>query len=136
MNEKSTQVLELHKVLEKLAGMTTFSAGAELARELWPSSDLEEARTWQRETSEARLLMVNQMNVGMGGARDVRDVAISATRGILIEPQTLLDIRTTLKRATTIKRSLGRQRGLYPLLGEVANEVEECNPLQEEIARV
>ena len=40
---------ELHKVLEKLAGMTTFSAGAELARELWPSSDLEEAQTWMKQ---------------------------------------------------------------------------------------
>src|SRR5215510_10774468 len=122
MNEKSMQVLELHKVLEKLAGLTTFGAGAELARELWPSSDLEEAQTWQRETSEARLMFVNQMNVGMGGARDVRDVAISATRGVMIEPQTMLDIRMTLRRATTLKRTIGRQRGLYPLLGERSEE--------------
>ena len=36
MNEKSIQTLELNKVLEKLADYCTFSAGVDLARELFP----------------------------------------------------------------------------------------------------
>ena len=48
INEKSTQTLELHKILERLAGFTSFSAGAELARELFPTTSLDEARAWQR----------------------------------------------------------------------------------------
>ena len=48
----------------------------------------------------------------------------------------MLDIRTTLRRGTTIKRTVGRMKGSYPLLAEVAAEVEECLPLQEDIGRV
>lgn len=136
MNEKTTQVLELHKILEQLARHTTFSAGAELALDLRPSVSLEEARLLQRETAEARLIFANQVNITLGGARDVRDPAISAQRGIMIEASVLLDIRHTLRRASTIKRTLGRMKGQYPLLADVAVELEECTALQEEIARV
>ena len=136
INEKSTQTLELHKILEQLANYTSFSGGAELARELLPTTNLEEAQAWQRETAEARLLFENKVNVSMGGARDVRDAAIQAPRGIMIDAQTLLDIRYTLRRATTLKRTLGRMKGQYPLLAEVISEAEECAALQEEISRV
>ncbi|MFQ3567038.1 MAG: endonuclease MutS2 [Aggregatilineales bacterium] len=136
MNPKTIHVLELPKILERLAGFTTFSAGAELARELWPTTDLDEAETWQRETAEARALFANQVSVSVGGARDVREPAINAQRGILIEPNVLLDIRATLRRATTLKRTLGRMKGQYPLLADLVSEAEECTALQDEIARV
>lgn len=136
MNDKTIQVLELNKILHRLAGHTTFSAGADLALELWPSRNLDEARNWQAETAEARAMFTNQVNVSLGGARDVRDVSISAQRGIVIEPQVMLDIRTTLRRGTTVKRTIGRMKGTYPLLADVAAEVEECLTLQEEIGRV
>ena len=136
MNEKSMQTLELHKVLSRLADFCTFSAGGDLARELYPSTDVEEATIWQRETAEARLLMENRQSISMGGVRDVRDPAIQATRGILIEPQMLLDIRYTLRRATTLRRTIGRMKGQYPLLAELINEAEECTGLQEAIAKV
>ena len=136
MNEKTTHVLELHKILDRLASFTTFSAGADLARELFPTTSLDEARQWQQETSEARMMFENRVNTSLGGARDVRDVVMTATRGILIEPSVLLDIRHTLRRATTIKRTIGRMKGQYPLLAEVADEVDECTQVQMEIERV
>ncbi len=136
MNDKAIHVLELNKVLARLANYTTFSAGADLARELFPTGDLEEARIWQNETAEARLMFANQFNATMGGARDVREPALLATRGIMIEASVLLDIRLTLRRATTLKRTLGRMKGTYPLLAEIAAELEECQPLQAEIERV
>lgn len=136
MNEKAIHILELNKVLERLANYTTFSGGADLARELFPTSDIDEARTWQAETAEARLMFANQFNASLGGARDVRDAAILAQRGIMVEASTLLDIRLTLRRGTTLKRTLGRMKGQYPLLSDIAAEIEECNDLQAEIERV
>jgi len=136
MNEKVLSTLELTKVLRRLAEFTTFSAGEELALDLFPTSDLEEARQWQQETAEARLMFANQFNASLGGARDVRQVAISAQRGLMIEAHVLLDIRTTLRRATTLKRTLGRMKGQYPLLGDIINEAEECAEVQNDIERV
>jgi DNA mismatch repair protein MutS2 len=136
MNEKAIRVLELDKILNRLAAYTTFSAGADLARELFPTTDIAEARMWSQETAEARLMFANQFNASLGGARDVRDPVMLSQRGIMIEATVLLDIRLTLRRATTLKRTLGRMKGQYPLLAAIADQLEECTALQEEIGRV
>jgi DNA mismatch repair protein MutS2 len=134
MNEKSAQVLELPKILAQLVTHAQFSAGAELIRQLRPSVDLREALDWQQETTEARALFEARSDITLGGARDVREPAISATRGLILEPQTLLDIRGTLRRATTLKRTLGKLT-TSPRLADVANGLEECAALQGEISQ-
>src|SRR5437016_1005065 len=136
MNDKSIRVLELPKILEQLARHSTFSAGAELTRALTPTSDIREALDWQQETTEARALLDAKSELNMGGARDVRVAAMQATRGVILDPQTLLDIRGTLRRATTIRRTLSRLRGQYPRLADLADSLEECNALQGEISQV
>jgi DNA mismatch repair protein MutS2 len=136
MNEKTYHTLELPKILDQLATYTTFSAGAELAADLTPTTQLQEAQIWQRETAEARSLFENQVNVSLGGARDVRQPAISAQRGLMIEASVLLDIKQTLRRATTLKRTLGRMKGSYPLLAELMTDAEECVEVQDEIGRI
>lgn len=133
ISEKTIHTLELHKIRDQLARFTAFSAGEELARDLYPTTNLEEAQTWQRETAEAVDLFRNKVNIGLGGARDVRPAAIGAQRGVIIEPSGLLDTRYTLKRAATLKRALGRLKGQYPLLAELMEEAEECQSVQDAI---
>jgi DNA mismatch repair protein MutS2 len=133
ISEKTLVTLEFNKILEQIAQLTSFSAGAELARELQPSVDLDEARTWQRETAEV-VDMLNQQNVyNLRGARDVREVSLNAQRGVLIEPNVLLDIRYTLKRGTVLKRNMAKLKGQYPLIAEIADEIEEVQALQDAI---
>ncbi len=136
ISEKSTQTLELPKILDHLARHTSFSAGAELARQLHPTTNLDEAIAWQRETAEMRTLLANKVSFTLGGARDVRDAAMQATRGVMIEAQVMLDIRQTLRRGTTVKRTIGRMKGTYPLLSDIANQIEECTHLQDSIGKV
>ncbi len=136
MNEKSARTLELPKILERLAGFTSFSASAELARNLRPTPYLDDAIEWQETTTEARLLLGSREAISIGGARDVRPAAMSATRGITLEPATLLDIRATLRQATTLRRLLGRMHGQFPRLAAISDRLEECTSLQHEIARV
>ncbi len=136
MNEKTFEVLELPKILGRLAGYTSFSAGQELALALRPTPHLDEARELQQETGEARLLLELGANVELGGVYDVRGPALAATRSVIAEPPTLLDILSTLRRATAIRRLLTRMRGQVPRLAQIAELLEECTGLQQEIARV
>jgi len=147
MNEKSAQTLELPKILEQLAGFTAFSASREagftafsasreLALGLAPTPYLDEAQERQQETHEARVLITTHDHITVGGARDVRPDALAAERGVLLEPQTLLTIRTTLRQATTLRRFIGRMHGQFPRLARIVERLEECTALQHEIARV
>ncbi|MHB8626710.1 MAG: endonuclease MutS2 [Aggregatilineales bacterium] len=135
MNDKAAQVLELPKILEQLARFTTFGAGTELALTLAPTADPILAREWQAETSEARHLLKTRSEITLGGARDVRAAALQAAHGILLETQTLLDIRSTLRRATILRRTLSRIESEYPRLAEIADQLEECSALQGEISQ-
>ena len=135
ISEKAIVTLELHKILGDLAQHTTFGAGEEFAHELYPSTELEEVQIWQRETAEAVALLEERSNITIRGARDVREPVIKAQRGVIIEPSILLDIRYTLRRGTTLKRTLGRMIASYPLLAELANEIEECAALQNAIEK-
>jgi DNA mismatch repair protein MutS2 len=136
ISQKTLETLELQKVLERLANYTSFSAGKEMARDLFPTTNLEEAQTWQQEVAEVRELMEkNENRINLGSVRDVRDVAISAVRGVVIEPNVLLDIRLTLRRAETIKRTLTKMKHQFPLLANIVTEIEPCNELQQSIEK-
>jgi dsDNA-specific endonuclease/ATPase MutS2 len=95
---------------------------------------LSEAQTRIQEVTEVRTILgKNENKLNMGGVRDVRQVALGATRGVVIEAAVLLDIRNTLRRATTIKRTIGRMEHVYPLASALVQEMEECPSVQDEI---
>jgi DNA mismatch repair protein MutS2 len=133
INEKVLDTLEYHKVMEKVADLCSFSAGANLAREHMPSVDLEEARTWQRETAEVVAMLREEIPYNLRGARDVREVSLNAQRGVIIEASVLLDIKQTLKRGQLVKRNMGKLKGQFPLVAEITEEMEDCQALQDAI---
>lgn len=136
MNEKSAETLEFHKVLQRLAAHTSFSASRELALDLMPVPDLTAAQNLLQETTEARVLLEAKSQISMGGIFDVRHDVLSCQRGFILEGQTLLNIRSTLQRASILRRTLSKLRGQFPLLAKTADDLEECEGLQEEIGRI
>lgn len=133
INEKTLQTLEFPKILKQISEHCSFSAGKELLIDLNPSTMIEEARAWQAETAEVRHMLEEESAYNLGGVRDVRELAINAVRGVIIEPSNLLDIRYTLRRAQTLKRNLSRREREYPLMAEIVSEVEDCQALQDAI---
>ena len=104
MDIKTLSVLEYPKILERLAGNCAFSASADLARKLQPSTHLDEIQRLQAETSEARRLIV-VAEASIGGAHDVRPAVELARHGGVIDPQDMLDIKSTLISARNLKKS-------------------------------
>lgn len=135
ISEKTIVTLELHKILQDLSRYATFGASEEFAIELYPSTEAEEVQLWQRETAEAIALLEEKTHINLQGARDVREPVMRAQRAVIIEPSILLDIRYTLRRGAVIKRALGRMKAVFPLLAELADDIEECSQLQQSIEK-
>jgi len=135
MNSKYLQILELPKILERLAEHTSFSAGRKLALSLQPSPDLAEVSRRQGETSEARALLDDRADLSVGGARDVRPLVDRAEHGAVLLPDELLDVRDTLVSGRTLRRSITRLRSQFPRLASIAGRIEECPNVVAEIAR-
>jgi DNA mismatch repair protein MutS2 len=155
MDTKTLSVLEYPKILERLASNCGFSASADLARKLQPSTSLEEIQRLQAETTEARHLIF-ATDASIGGAHDVRPSAELARRGGVIDAPEMLDIKSTLISARTLKKLFDKnskgeaeepretrsRRGPahipenpYPRLGEIARGLPETFGLVDAITR-
>ncbi|MCW1967679.1 MAG: Smr/MutS family protein [Anaerolineae bacterium] len=134
MLAKHLNTLELPKILEQLAKECSFSASIELAHALRPSTHPTEVRQWLEETSEARQAMETNDTLGIGGARDVRDMVMRAGRGGMMEPSELLDVRETLHSARNLQRAITRYAELYPRLNDLVVLIEPQVELVESIS--
>jgi DNA mismatch repair protein MutS2 len=135
MDSKTLHVLEYPKVLERLRAFCDFSASMELALALEPTDSYDLALSRLAETSEARKLFSIQ-DIGVGGAHDIRPAVDLAARGGVLDPQQLLDIKSTLISCRELKRSLERRTDEYPRLAQIAAGLPESHGIVDAITRV
>jgi DNA mismatch repair protein MutS2 len=135
MDSKTLSVLEYPKILTRLAAFCDFSASMQLARELQPTSSFDLALARLAETGEARrLLSVQDMSIG--GAHDIRAAADLAARGGVLDPQQLLDVKSTLISCRELRKSLEKKTTEYPRLSAIALGLMESHGIVDAITRV
>jgi DNA mismatch repair protein MutS2 len=136
MDGKSQETLEFGLILEQLAGFAAFSASKDLARILKPTADYELVQTRQKETSEARYLLSLNAALTVGGAHDIRSNAERASRGIVLEPVDILDIKSTVISARNMKKSLESSSVQAPMLAGHAERIDIVPGLVDQISKV
>src|SRR5688572_3202986 len=135
MDSKTLQVLEYPKILERLRAFCDFSASMDLARALQPTDSYDLALARLAETSEARTLFATS-DIGIGGAHDIRPAAELAARGGVLDPQQLLDVKSTLISCRELKKSLERRTDETPRLAQIAAGLPESHGIVDAITRV
>ncbi|MCC6985213.1 MAG: endonuclease MutS2 [Anaerolineales bacterium] len=135
MDSKTLNVLEYQKILGKLAGFCDFSASMELARSLEPTDSYDLAVSRLAETTEARKLFSVQ-DVSIGAAHDIRPAADLAARSGVLDPQALLDVKSTLIACRELKKTFEKKEGEYPRLCLIAQGLPETHGIVDAISRV
>ncbi|MBN2119256.1 MAG: endonuclease MutS2 [Anaerolineales bacterium] len=135
MDPKTLSVLEYPKILDRLKTFCDFSASMELARALEPTDSHDLALARLAETTEARK-MLSMQDIGIGGAHDIRPAADLAARGGVLDPQQLLDVKSTLISCRELKKSLERKTDEYPRLAQIAEGLPESRGIVDAITRV
>ncbi len=120
MDDKTFQTLEFDKILIRLDGYCAFSASKDRALALRPTQNIDEARRWLTETSEAVQLLATHPDLSIGGARDVRSMVDLANHGGVLTPTDLLDIKSTLIAARTLSRLFEKLELQFPNLFVIA----------------
>ncbi len=135
MLEHSLSVLEFDKVLARLAGLTSFSAGRELALTLQPVQDRARAAELHATLAEARRLREVKPNLGFAGAHDVRPYAEKAALAGVLQPGELLEIASLLTCARNWSQTLERLSPGYGLLRRIAARLDPLQHLNDQIGR-
>jgi DNA mismatch repair protein MutS2 len=136
MDEKSLTVLELPKVLDRLAEQAHFSASKQLARRLAPTFAMDAANRRQQATAEARTLLAGHGDLTIGGAHDVRPSVEAARRGSILDPPDVLQIKDTLIAARTQARVVKGQEPPLAVLLEIAARLQVPEGLIDRISQV
>ncbi|MYH41952.1 MAG: endonuclease MutS2 [Chloroflexi bacterium] len=103
-------------MLDRLARLTASPAGRERALALRPVAERPAAVLRQRLAAEAAWLREASVSPGLGAARDVRDSADAAARGLRLAPLVLREVADTIRCAAGVRRALARAREGAPLL--------------------
>ncbi|MFM8427519.1 MAG: endonuclease MutS2, partial [Chloroflexota bacterium] len=135
MDEKSLQVLEYSKIRERLKSFCDFSASMELAGQLEPTDSYDLATSRLAETSEARRLLSIQ-DVSIGASHDIRQAADLAARSGVLDPQSLLDVKSTLIACRELKKTFEKKEDEYPRLCFIAQGLPETHGIVDSISRV
>ncbi|HKJ39642.1 MAG TPA: hypothetical protein VJ972_12770, partial [Anaerolineales bacterium] len=135
MDAKTLKVLEYPKIRERLKSFCDFSASMELALELEPTDSHNLALARLEETSEARKLFSVQ-DVGIGGAHDIRAAVEMAARGGVLDPQQLLDVKSTLISCRVLKKTFDKKEEEYPRLFLIAEGLPDSHGIVDAITRI
>jgi DNA mismatch repair protein MutS2 len=103
MEERTLRILEFVKIKERLISLCTSELGRELANELTPMAEPEEAERLLRETTDAVDFVLRRGSPPLGGIHDVRDTLRRAELGMTLNPGELLRIADTLRAARNLK---------------------------------
>ncbi len=133
MEEHYLQILELNKVLEKLAHHTSFSVSHEKALALRPATDMPEVMRRQAGTQEARRLLDLKPNFTVGGARDIRSQLQRASVGAVLMPDELLLVASTTASGRIVRGTISKLGDQLPTLDEVTLPIRPHDEVEAEI---
>ena len=110
MNQKALKTLEYDKIINQLTEYAASPLGKALCQNLSPSSDLEEVRTWQAQTTDAVTRIRLNGSVSFSGIWDIGDSLKRLDIGSSLSIPELLSISSLLTVAARAK-AYGRHDG-------------------------
>jgi DNA mismatch repair protein MutS2 len=138
LHEAVLAKLEFPAVLELLAARCRFSLAAERARELGPSGDAATVSYLLNVTAEAADLQTHFPEISIGGARDIRDHADRAAKGVRLQPGDLLQVLDMVSAARTLRRAFLRLPAAetrFPELTRFVDNLAELPDIETDINR-
>lgn len=148
MNNKAFHTLEYNKIIDLLEQYAASPMGKTRCRELQPSTDLEEIRQNQRETSDALSYLLQKGSISFSGLTDITPSLMRLEIGGALSIIELLRISSLLSVALRVKAygrkenteegqsmdSLSTRFSLLEPLSNLNNEIKRCIISEEEIS--
>ncbi|ABO50166.1 DNA mismatch repair protein, MutS family [Desulforamulus reducens MI-1] len=131
--ERTIKRLEFDKVLERLASHAQSELGKQRVEELKPSTNMEDIKRWQAETSEGRELLRLDPLAELAGWHDIRQALTRASRYAVLSAEELFAVGETLAASRQIKKFFSEKTDRYPLLSELAESLTNQAQLEKNI---
>lgn len=133
MDAAALRTLEYPKIVERLTEAASTSLGKELAADLLPADEPDEARRRVAETAEGAAVLDAVGMPPLGGARDIRALVEKAEKGAVLETHELLAVGSSVYAARNVKRFFKELAIEAASLSEAASLLEICGKLEKDV---
>jgi DNA mismatch repair protein MutS2 len=135
MNERVLRVLEYDKIRDQVVTLASSSLGKARARDLFPSTLLEEVEAWQTATAEGVTVYRLRGLIPLGGIHDNRGPLRRTTMGGTLTAAELLDIADTIMAGRRLKKFLHdtHEQEALPYLLELCEVIPELRDVEEDV---
>lgn len=150
MNKKALNTLEYNKIIDLLVDCADSTLGKDRCRTLLPSTDLEEIRKNQKETSDALSYLLQKGSISFSGLKDITpslmrlDVGSTLSITELLNVSSLLNVTLRVKSYSRkeaaqeeepiVQDSLSNRFSYLEPLTNLNNEIKRCIISEEEIS--
>ena len=150
MNKKALKTLEYNKIIELLVDCADSQMGKNRCQALLPSTDLEEIRKNQKETSDALSYLLQKGSISFSGLKDITPSLMRLDVGSTLSITELLNVSSLLNVALRVKAysrkenteegeeivadSLSNRFSYLEPLTNLNNEIKRCILSEEEIS--
>lgn len=137
MDKHAMRVLEYHKIIETIAGLTISKPGYDMAKIMTPSNDRNKVIRWMDETSEGEEYILKQGSTPIDGFTDL-DLILKRSRvGGILSLSELRKVGFALRAAASAKSRIGNfgEDESLLMLKSYADRLEPNTPTREEIDR-
>jgi DNA mismatch repair protein MutS2 len=136
-SDHTLQVLEFGTIRRLLGCCMSSELGRAILSKVIPLAELQQIRLKQRQTSEAKAILCEDVPPSFQQLRDPRPLLDQiAQQGKILEPQELFDLQFLLSTARQTKRFFGRVGEKYSLLAAVIEPMSFPESIERHLGRV
>ena len=135
MNEQTYAVLGYDKIKEEIAGFALTESGRIKAREMQPSTNLQQITSWQEEVSEAIEILKISSSVPIHGLEGMEMVLKGFNKGIPLRTEQLVLLLSFLETCNKIRRFMKDKEYVAPRVSAYVHAIQELPELAAEIQR-
>jgi MutS2 family protein len=135
LNQKTLTVLEFHRIKEEASRFALTDSGQNSIKNLTPSQNLSQIRSWLDEVTEAVAIMKKSSSVPVSGLNGIETILTMLNKGVSLRPEHFRKLADFLLSCTKIKRFMKDKEFIAPRVASYVYVIEELPALLEEIER-
>lgn len=135
MNEQTLKKLEYDRIKKMVEEYTVSPAGRRLAEAMMPSTAFGQIEAWLSETYEASELLGSGASIPLSAMEGIDAFLALLGKGKIYTEAELDALAVWLTSVSQMKKYMRSKMHLAPTIASYAESMDECKPLQEELAR-
>lgn len=136
MDEQTFEKTQFNEIKQQAADCAISMKAKKVMLERQPSASLEVVKTWQKETEEAKQILMSQQHVPFMGLKNIESLTGKISKGLILEPSELIEYADFLRSSRLMQQFFAKNQFLSPTLYAYSQSLTDFSLLEDDIYEV